>query len=376
MSDLPIFVFGTLCHDRLRDIVLGDRADVTVTRAYLPGFRTHWVKGQDYPTLVAEQGGEAEGLILDGLDDTHRARLDFFEGGFGYDLIEVEVSVDGAPRRALRFRPDHDAAPGSPWRLSDWADLNAPIWIAAAEEAMGYFGRITAADLAQRMGMIRLRASARVRAHASTPATLRADMTVEDDVTVLDARQPYIDYFAVAEADLRFRRFDGTMSEPVSRAGFRMGDAVTVLPYDPVADTVLLVEQFRMGPYLRGDPKPWLLEPIAGRVDPGEAVETTARREALEEANLRVSELHFVSGHYPSPGAVTEFIYAYVALADLTAKDGTVAGLASEAEDIRSHVIAFDHFMRLVETGEVAAGPLVTSAYWLALNRARLRGEA
>ena len=98
--------------------------------------------------------------------------------------------------------------------------------------------------------------------------------------------------------------------------------------------------------------------------------------EALEEADLNVTKLHYVSGHYPSPGAVTEFIYAYVAEADLSAKDGTVAGLASEAEDIRSHVISFGHFMRLVETGEVAAGPLVTSAYWLALNRARLRGDA
>lgn len=376
MSDLPLFVFGTLCHDRLREIVLGDATSVTVSHATLADHCTHWVAGQDYPTLVETPGAVAEGLLLEGLDDTHRARLDFFEGGFGYDLTEVEVSVDGEPRRALRFQPDHAAEPGAPWHLPDWVDQSAPLWVAAATEAMGYFGRITGAELAARMGMIRLRASARLRAEASTPATLRSDMTVAEDVDVIDARQPYIDYFAVGETDLRFRRFDGTMSDPVSRAGFRMGDAVTVLPYDPVADTVLLVEQFRMGPYLRGDPKPWLLEPIAGRVDPGEAVETTARREALEEARLTVSELHFVSGHYPSPGAVTEFIYAYVAIADLSAKDGTVAGLDSEAEDIRSHVIAFDHFMRLVETGEVAAGPLVTSAYWLALNRARLRGDA
>ena len=237
------------------------------------------------------------------------------------------------------------------------ADQHAPLWVAAAREAMGYFGRITGAELAARMPLIRLRAAARVRAEASLPATLRSDMDTSTDIDVLATRQPYVDYFAVGEVDLTFRRFNGTMSAPVTRAAFRMGDAVTVLPYDPVADTVLLVEQFRMGPYMRGDPKPWLLEPIAGRVDPGEAVETTARREALEEADLNVTKLHYVSGHYPSPGAVTEFIYAYVAEADLSAKDGTVAGLASEAEDIRSHVISFGHFMRLVETGEVAPSP-------------------
>lgn len=376
MSDLPIFVFGTLCHDALRDVVLGDASGVVAVTACLGGYRTHWVEGQDYPMLVPTPGAQADGLILDGLTDTHRARLDFFEGGFGYDLIEVDVTSGGETRKALRFQPDHDARPGVAWRLSDWADLHAPLWVAAAREAMGYFGRITGAELAARMPLIRLRAAARVRAEASLPATLRSDMDTSTDIDVLATRQPYVDYFAVGEVDLTFRRFNGTMSAPVTRAAFRMGDAVTVLPYDPVADTVLLVEQFRMGPYMRGDPKPWLLEPIAGRVDPGETVETTARREALEEADLNVTKLHYVSGHYPSPGAVTEFIYAYVAEADLSAKDGTVAGLASEAEDIRSHVVSFDHFMRLVETGEAAAGPLVTSAYWLALNRARLRGDA
>ncbi|MCB2157335.1 MAG: NUDIX domain-containing protein, partial [Rhodobacteraceae bacterium] len=45
-------------------------------------------------------------------------------------------------------------------------------------------------------------------------------------------------------------------------------------------DRVLLIEQFRMGPYARGDAEPWLIEAIAGRVDPGETPEDAARREA------------------------------------------------------------------------------------------------
>ena len=55
------------------------------------------------------------------------------------------------------------------------------------------------------------------------------------------------------------------MSDEVNRAVFISGDAVTVLPYDPRRDRVLLIEQFRAGPFARGDDQPWLLEAIAGR---------------------------------------------------------------------------------------------------------------
>ena len=40
---------------------------------------------------------------------------------------------------------------------------------------------------------------------------------------------------AMEEHRLRHRRFDGAMSEPLDRAVFTSGDAVTVLPFDPRA---------------------------------------------------------------------------------------------------------------------------------------------
>ncbi|MEY5032678.1 MAG: hypothetical protein RL354_1709 [Planctomycetota bacterium] len=120
----------------------------------------------------------------------------------------------------------------------------------------------------------------RARAAQTAPATQRR-VARAGDVAVLTRTEPYAGFFAVEEQDLRFRRFDGTLSDPVNRATFVAGDAVTVLPYDPVRDRVLLVEQFRVGPHLRGDANPWQLEAIAGRIDPGETVEATAIREAI-----------------------------------------------------------------------------------------------
>lgn len=368
-----MFLYGTLCHKPLLDIVLGPGATARVLPARLPGFATCWVQGRDHPMLVARPGAEAAGLLVEDLASVERARLDFFEAGFAYDPAPVTVETDDGPVETWRYTNDPEAVPGDPWLLADWVDLHAPLWELAAREAMGYFGEISARGLAARMPTIRMRASSHLRAQSAPPCTLRSDFRAGRDVEVIATRRPYANYFMLEEQDLRFRRFDGTFSPEVNRAGFAGGDAVTVLPYDPATDRVLLVEQFRMGPALRGDPHPWMLEPIAGRVDPGEAVETTARREALEETGLALGRLHEVPGHYPSPGAVTEYVYAFVAEADLARMDGRLGGLDAEHEDIRAHVVSFERLMALVASGEAGTGPLVISAYWLALNRARLR---
>ena len=63
-----------------------------------------------------------------------------------------------------------------------------------------------------------------------------------------------------------------------------------VLPYDPVADAVVLIEQFRL-PALAAGLDPVLVELPAGLCDDGETPETTARRETQEEMGLTVGAL-------------------------------------------------------------------------------------
>ncbi|MCG6885230.1 MAG: NUDIX hydrolase [Silicimonas sp.] len=184
-------------------------------------------------------------------------------------------------------------------------------------------------------------------------------------------RQPYTDYFAVREDWLTFPKFGGGESPVVKRATFLGGDAVTVLPYDPRQGTVLFVRQFRHGAFARGDRNPWTLEPAAGRIDPGESPEAAARRELQEEVGLTVGDLHLAARYYPTPGAVSEYLFSYVASADLAGKDGTIGGVDGEAEDIMSHVIPLDEALGMIETGAINTGPLILSLNWLALNRER-----
>jgi nudix-type nucleoside diphosphatase (YffH/AdpP family) len=149
-----------------------------------------------------------------------------------------------------------------------------------------------------------------------------------------------------------------------------------VLPYDPVRDRVMLVEQFRTGAYLRGDPNPWTVEPIAGRIDPGEGPQDAARREALEEAGITLTDLKCVSAAYPSPGSTTEHFFIYVGIADLPDGSAGVGGKLSEAEDIRSQIMDWADFDKALNAGEFRLLPLLVAGHWLARNRDGLRASA
>lgn len=249
---------------------------------------------------------------------------------------------------------------------------------AAAHEVLAYAPHEAAQSVAARRGVILVRASSRLRALDGRPLGIDQGLSRNgrdaSHVEVSAKRLPYSEFFGVEELDLTHTRFDGTPSERMTRAAFLMADAVTVLPYDPVRDRVLVVEQFRVGPYARGDQYPWTLEPIAGRIDAGEGPESTAHREAMEETGIELRELHEVGGYYPSPGAVTEYIYSYIGIADLPDDVEGVSGLESEHEDIASLLVPFDTALSLADAGAVDNGPLMLSIFWLARHRDSLRG--
>jgi ADP-ribose pyrophosphatase len=362
------FLYGTLRDRPLRRIVLG--REVATEPALLRNNSVFRVRDGDWPTILARPGGEAAGLLTEPLDAEAAARFGWYEATFGYGA--EAVAVEGATARLYR---GEETASTEAWSLGEWQSRWADLTRIAAAEVMDLYPGRDPGWVASRWTQFRQRADSAVRARrANTPADLRR-AAAAGDVEVAAQRRPYTDYFSLVEQDLRFRLFDGGMSDLVARAAFVAGDAVTVLPYDPAADSVLLVEQFRFGPWARGDLRPWTLEPVAGRIDPGEAAEETARREAREEAGVSIDRLEKVGSYYPTTGALTEYICSFVGLCDLSGQSSTVAGSAFEDEDILSHVVPFGRLIELVETGEVENGPLLISASWLSRNRDRLRAS-
>src|SRR5699024_26962 len=142
------------------------------------------------------------------------------------------------------------------------------IAIEAARELMAHYGHFPVERMDEIWPgiMIRARMRARAKAAPSASGTLRGRHG-RGDVEVLEVARPWTGYFAVEEYRLRHRLFGGGWSAPISRATLAIGDAVTVVPYDPARDRVLLIEQFRAAMFSRGDPCPWGIEAVAGRLD-------------------------------------------------------------------------------------------------------------
>lgn len=367
------FFYGTLCYQPLLEVILGHVPDLMP--AVAPGHSVTWAEGQAF-ALIAEGGAGAEGLVAPQLSDDDRARLAFYEGGFGYYRRDLSVVT----RNGRRFMaqvcfPDPGLwQTGGVWTLSDWAGRWGETVVATARDFMAHYPQGGADVLRRRYGQMLTRGGATARAaqpKAGT-ASLRRQ-AVPQDVDLLARHHPYTAYFAVEEHDLRYRRFDGSMSEVLNRSVFISGDAAIVLPYDPVRDRVMVIEQFRAGPYARGDTNPWLIEAVAGRIDGGETPQEAARREAAEEAGLTLRDLLDGPHYYPSPAAKAEYLYSFIGIADLPDAAAGVGGLEAEAEDIRSHVISFARLMELVASGEVDNAPLLILAYWLAAKRPELR---
>ncbi|MGL4320602.1 MAG: NUDIX domain-containing protein [Paracoccaceae bacterium] len=365
-----VFLYGTLCHLPLLQVVLG--RDARAVPAQLPGHRVALNPDGASAGLSAAQGSVAEGLLLPGLAPEDVARLNFYTACMGCTAQTVRVNA-GGPVAAQTYLPtDGPWGQGADWRMADWLAAWGDVVVATARDVMALFGQATPAQVRQRYGLMLVRGASTVRAAGGGPTTRRHSAGLQD-VAVVRRATPYARFFAVEEYDLQFRRFDGTLSPQVNRAVFISGDAVTVLPYDPVRDVVLLIEQFRPGPFARGDAQPWSIEAIAGRIDAGETPEQAARREAVEEAGLTLGAMEFVAGYYPTPGAKAEFLYSYIALTDLPEGVEGVFGVEGEAEDIRGHRLPFAAFEALMASGEVNNAPLLLTGQWLQRERPRLR---
>jgi ADP-ribose pyrophosphatase len=193
----------------------------------------------------------------------------------------------------------------------------------------------------------------------------------ERDVEILERDEAYRGYFRIDRYRLRHRLHTGGWSGPMTREVFERGHAAAVLPYDPVLDSVVFIEQFRVGAYAAGRP-PWLLEVVAGIIEAGETAESVVRREAVEEAGCEIRELVPIADYLVSPGGTSESVAIFCGRVDAS-RAGGIHGKAEEHEDIRVIVLPFAEAKKRLEEGMIDNATALISLQWLALNRDRLR---
>lgn len=176
------------------------------------------------------------------------------------------------------------------------------------------------------------------------------------------------DFFKVEEVQLRYERFDGSMSPLVRRLNVERGDSVAILLFNPKCQRILLVNQFKYPAYAKGPG--WITETVAGMIGTDESPESAARREVEEETGYKVSRLEHVSTFYVSPGGSSERIILYYAEVDDTDKFDAGGGVAKEEEDIMTVDLSLTEALEQIQNGEIADAKTIVGIFWLQ-NRLR-----
>ena len=192
-------------------------------------------------------------------------------------------------------------------------------------------------------------------------------------VEVVDERRTSTGFLPVTTYRLRHQKFVGSWSGEIVRECLQRGAAVAVLLYDPGRDQLVMIEQFRIGALTTMD-KPWLLEVVAGLLEPGEKTETVAQRETTEETGCYVQQLELVCEYFSSPGCTTEKVTLYCGRVD-SQQAGGVHGLVAEDEDIRVQVLSRKQAWELFEQGQIINAKTIIALQWLQLNYQRLQYE-
>lgn len=193
----------------------------------------------------------------------------------------------------------------------------------------------------------------------------------QNDYEISEREILYQGTYRYARYHVRTRKFNGEWTPVYKREVLERPAAVAILPYDPILDQVVLIEEFRIGA-ISNPQSPWLLEIVAGLQKPSEKPEEVVRREAQEEAGCEILDIYPICEYFVTPGVCTEFIKIYCGRIDAS-ETGGIHGLADEHEDIRAFSLSTEEAFTLVQEGKIKTSPAIIALQWLQLNREWLK---
>lgn len=195
----------------------------------------------------------------------------------------------------------------------------------------------------------------------------------EKQFEIIDKETVYDGFFTLEKYRLKHTLFAGGWSNTIERELFRRTSCVAVILYDPDADKVVLIEQFRIAAVYNPNPaRAWLVEIVAGAIDAGETPEQVAYRESKEEAGCDILELQLISRFYTTPGGCSEQISLFYGKVNSDCIGG-IHGLDHEDEDILVSAIPFADVYQMLQDGRIESGIPIIAIQWLALNREKIR---
>lgn len=193
-----------------------------------------------------------------------------------------------------------------------------------------------------------------------------ADESMNYEYQLLETRRCHDGFLKVDRHRIRHASFRGGWCPPMERERLEDLAAASVLLYDPQADVLVFVEQFRIGLVGQAD-RPWTLETVSGFCDKRhERPEEVVRREVREETGCELLDLIPIGRFFVSPGISSEQIHLFCGRIDSRTAEG-VHGLAEEGEEIR--VVKMGRREAMGELfGRLNSTSVLMAMQWLALN--------
>lgn len=198
------------------------------------------------------------------------------------------------------------------------------------------------------------------------------------DFKVLERETSYQGFFTLERLQIRHTLFAGGWSELISRELIHKGHAASVLLYDPDLDSVVMVEQFRVGTMeniaTKNPEDAWTLELVAGFIEEGESAEDLIHREAEEESGCAILKIMPIYKFLASPGNSSETTSLFCGKVNASTAGG-IYGLKHEGEDIRVQVLKLDEALCAIEEGRINTASPIIALQWLDKNHESLHSR-
>ncbi len=171
----------------------------------------------------------------------------------------------------------------------------------------------------------------------------------------------------LSKITLDYTKEDGSVEEQ-KREVYDRGDGATILLFNKIKKTVILIKQFRLPTYLNKNESGFLIEACAGVLEE-EHPEACIKRETEEETGYQLHDVKKIFQAYMSPGAVTEIIHFFVAEYDDEMKKGKGGGLASEHENIEVLEMPFETAYNMIASGEIVDAKTIMLLQYAKINQ-------
>jgi len=186
------------------------------------------------------------------------------------------------------------------------------------------------------------------------------------NIKIVDSSILSDNWYILKKFTYTYKKEDGSLKKQV-REVYDRGNGATILLYNTENKTVILTKQFRLPTFINGNETGMLIEACAGLLD-NDNPEDCIRKETEEETGYKIKDVRRIFEAYMSPGAVTEFVYFFVAEYSSSQKISNGGGAEHEEENIEVLEFHIDDAMKMIESGEIKDGKTIILLQYVKLH--------